>query len=213
MLVPALLFAGPDAEAGSVHGIVRPGQAVGRDAAHPNAYPGRANSLARPDDATRGRLADAVIYVETIPDSLAPATPQSEPQLVQENQSYRPRVVAVTAGGSVSFPNRDPIYHNVFSLSPTRRFDLGKYPRGQTKHVRFERTGVVKVYCDIHSNMEAFILVVPNGFYTRPNDRGEFRLPSLPAGRYTVVAWHPDFGEVRTAVDVTAEDLQIELGF
>lgn len=209
----ALLFQGTNAHAGIVRGVVRAAHAVESGGAAPNAYPGRANALANPATPPRGHMTDAVVYVESVDDSVTEPTGGGEPQLVQEHQAFSPRVVAVLAGGRVSFPNRDAIYHNVFSLSPTRRFDLGKYPQGQTKHVRFDRPGLVKVYCDIHSNMEAFVLVLPNRFFARPNERGEFQLPELPAGRYTLVAWHPDYGEVRESIEVTGNGTHVELGF
>jgi hypothetical protein len=104
----------------------------------------------------------------------------------------------------VDFPNLDPIYHNVFSLSPVRRFDLGKYPRGHSRQVTFPKPGLVNVYCDIHSDMEAFILVLPNHAFARPTRAGEFTLPDLPAGRYILKAWHPDLGERSETVEVPA---------
>ena len=115
-----------------------------------------------------------------------------------------PRVVAVTRGGAVDFPNLDPIFHNVFSVSPTRRFDLGKYPRPKSKRVTFPKCGLVKVYCDIHSDMEGFILVVPSSFFTRPDASGAFRLEGVPAGTWKLRVWHPDAPEM--AREVTAPE-------
>ena len=108
-------------------------------------------------------------------------------------------------GGSVAFPNLDPIYHNVFSVSPTKRFDLGKYGKGQSRTVRFEKPGVVNVYCDIHTDMAAFIVVTPSRAWARPGDDGRYELRGLPAGRYHLVWWHPDARGGETDVDVPAE--------
>jgi hypothetical protein len=120
----------------------------------------------------------------------------------------------VAVGTEVDFPNRDAIYHNVFSLSPVKRFDLGKYPRGHSKQVTFGKPGRVQVFCDIHSNMEAHIIVLPHRAFTRPGEKGAYALPDLPAGTYTLVLWHPDFGETRTKVTVTAQqDTRADLGY
>ena len=100
----------------------------------------------------------------------------------QKDKQFIPHVLAIQSGTDVVFPNFDPIYHNVFSLSPSRRFDLGKYPRGSSRTVNFPKPGLVNVYCDIHSNMEAFILVLPHHGFTRPRASGEFRLPDLGEG-------------------------------
>ena len=114
----------------------------------------------------------------------------------------------------VDFPNMDPIFHNVFSVSPTRRFDLGKYPRGHSKQVAFPREGLVKVYCDIHSSMEAFVLVVPTQCFTRADENGNFALPDLPEGIYTFRFWHPEFDEQERRVSVPATgDVTIGVGW
>ena len=170
-------------------------------------YAGRTSALASPSVPTRGLPKDAVVYVETLPADvdarIAPAA--DHPKLAQQNQAFAPRVIAVSVGSSVDFPNLDPIYHSVFSVSPTKRFDLGRYGRGHSKRVVFTKPGLVNVYCDIHSNMEGFVLVVPNHAFARPDDEGRFALPDLPPGRYTVVVWHPDAGTVRREVTVPEE--------
>ena len=153
----------------------------------------------------RGLVTDAVIYLAQVPrdaDSALAARPVPRPQLAQKDQAFVPRVVPVAVGTAVEFPNLDPIYHNVFSLSATKRFDLGKYPRGHSKTVVFDRLGQVNVYCDIHSEMEAFVLVLRNHAFVQPAADGAFALPELPAGRYELHVWHPDYPEVVRAVDV-----------
>lgn len=170
-----------------------------------DAYAGRASSLAKPSVPVRGLLKDAVVYVETLPEGVDALIPPGadRPKLAQQNQAFEPRVIAIAAGSSVEFPNLDPIYHSVFSVSPTKRFDLGRYGRGHSKRVVFTKPGLVNVYCDIHSNMEGFVLVVPNHAFARPDDEGRFALPELPPGRYTVVVWHPDAGTARREVTLT----------
>ena len=179
-------------------------------------YAGRASSLPEPRVPARGLPQDAVIYIESIPAAVndrLPA-PSTRPQLAQQGQSFMPRVIAVPAGGIVDFPNLDPIYHSVFSVSPTRRFDLGRYGRGRSKSVQFNKPGLVNVYCDIHSNMEGFILVTPNRALARPDASGAFALPDLPPGRYALRAWHPDMAPIEREVVVPESgDADVDLRF
>ena len=129
----------------------------------------------------------------------------SRPVRVTMNQSQRrfdPDVVAVSAGSSVSFPNGDPIFHNVFSLSETKHFDLGNYKEGDTRVIAFEHPGVVQVHCHLYANMSGAILVTPNSWFTQPAASGAFSLPALPPGHYTVVAWHKTAGFFRREIDV-----------
>jgi plastocyanin len=159
-----------------------------------------------------------VVYVDHVParaeSALAAATTTTMPRLAQRGQSFVPRVLAIAAGTRVDFPNQDPIYHNVFSLSPARRFDLGKYPRGSSRQVIFPKPGLVNVYCDIHKDMEAFVLVLPHHGFARPSASGDYKLPDLPAGSYLVRAWHPDLGERATTVNVPKTgDVTADLSF
>jgi len=182
-----------------------------------NAYPGRAGAMTGMHGPALGRVTDAVVYVEKIPaaaESALARMPPARPRLAQKDEAFVPRVVPVAVGSAVDFPTLDPICHNVFSLSPTRRFDLGKYPRGQSKAVVFNRPGLVKVYCDIHSEMEAFVLVLPNRAFAQPRPDGAFELPELPPGRYELHVWHPDLPEIVRAVDLPeGGDARVELSF
>ena len=113
----------------------------------------------------------------------------------QVNESFTPRVVAVTIGSEVEFPNDDPIYHNVFSLSRAKNFNLGRYPRGDTRRVRFDRPGVVKVFCEIHSHMSATVMVFDHPWFAVPDEEGRFELPAVPAGEREITAWHERLGD------------------
>jgi plastocyanin len=141
-----------------------------------------------------------VVYLES---DKAPAAAKSLATLNQVGERFVPEVVVVPVGSSVSFPNSDPIFHNVFSLSKAREFDLGFYPAGQTRSVKFDKPGPVQVFCHLHPHMSATILVVPNAWYTRPNDRGSFTFSTIPAGTYQVVVWHKSAGFFKKRVQVS----------
>lgn len=182
-----------------------------------NPYPGRASSMTGVQPRTRGLATDAVVYVDQVParaESVLAATRAPVPRLAQKDQAFVPRVLAIAVGTRVDFPNLDPIYHNVFSLSPPRRFDLGKYPRGQSRTVVFPRPGLVQVFCDIHSTMAAFVLVLPHHAYTQPSADGAWALDGLPPGRYELRAWHPDLPEMVRAVDLPETgEARLDLAF
>ena len=203
VLIASLALAAP-VTAGTLRGSVRVPSAPAADAGF-RPYAGRASSLPAPVRAVRGAVTDVVLYVDHLPEDAAPRAGVATPQLGQRGQAFEPRVVVVPVGGTVEFPNFDPIFHNVFSVSPARRFDLGKYPRGASRSVRFPKAGVVNVYCDIHSDMSAFIVVVPTAAWTRPDRDGGYTLEGLPAGRYQLRWWHPDFGAGSMSVDVPAD--------
>ena len=141
-----------------------------------------------------------VVFLES--DSLSTPKPVTA-TVSQSDERFDPDMVIVTAGSTVSFPNSDPIFHNVFSLSKVREFDLGYYPAGATRTVKFDKPGVVQVYCHLHPNMYASILVVPNNWYVRPSDQGNFEFSSIPPGNYQVVVWHKSAGLFRKRIQVT----------
>lgn len=164
----------------------------------------------RPDVATPGAagpreipdLRRGVVYLETAPRSAFDERDPGRAVMDQRNELFVPHVLAVMVGTIVDFPNSDLIYHNVFSLSRAKRFDLGRYAAGKSKGVRMDRTGVVRVFCDIHSHMNAFVLVFNHPFFDVTDVEGRFELPSLPAGPYTVVGWYEGEARVTRSVDV-----------
>ena len=122
----------------------------------------------------------------------------------QENRMFAPSLLVIPVGSMVSFPNLDPIFHNVFSLSKAKAFDLGNYSKGHTRMVNFNKPGVVLVNCRIHTNMSAVVLVAPNQFYAVPDREGRFSIKDVPAGKYTAVAWHKAAGFLRK--EIVAEE-------
>lgn len=138
-------------------------------------------------------LTNVIVFLQDAP---RPATlPPSRARIVQENETFVPRVVAITRGSTVDFPNADPFFHDVFSLSRSGTFDLGSYPRGQTKSHQFKKPGLVKVYCHIHSHMTASIMVFDHPFFAIPKTDGTFTIDDVPPGSYKVSAWHERIGE------------------
>jgi hypothetical protein len=113
-------------------------------------------------------------------------------------------VVAITRGSTIDFPNGDPIFHNVFSLSAAATFDLGRFPKGASRSRVFDKPGLVKVYCHLHSHMSATILVLEHPYYTVPDADGVFTLAGVPEGRHTLVAWHERVGERASVVQIEA---------
>jgi plastocyanin len=125
-------------------------------------------------------------------------------EMEQQNRRFSPDLLVIPAGSSVSFPNFDPIFHNVFSLSKPKSFDLGNYSKGQTRMVTFAKPGIVAVYCHLHPNMTGTIVVTPNQYAARVGVTGQFSLADVPPGKYTVVAWHKTGGTFRQTIEVTA---------
>jgi len=122
--------------------------------------------------------------------------------LDQRNERFEPEIVIVPTGSTVEFPNWDPIFHNVFSLSKSQPFDLGFYPKGQSRTVKFNHPGIVQVYCHIHASMYAAIIVTSTPWYAQPSADGSFSWSDVPAGHYRLSAWHKIAGLFRTEIDV-----------
>jgi len=138
-----------------------------------------------------GEFANVVVYLDAAPGlERRGRSAGGELAIRQEGLAFGPHVLPVLKGSIVSFPNTDPVFHNVFSLSRAASFDLGRYPRGEAKSVRFDAPGVVKVFCHIHSDMSAVVLVLDNPYFAVPGAAGGFRIDGIPAGEYRAVAWH-----------------------
>ena len=123
----------------------------------------------------------SVVYLETAPNnpSAGASGAKQTAAIDQRDETFVPHVLAVSSGTTVAFPNSDEIYHNVFSLSRVRAFDLGRYAAGKSKAVVFDRPGIVRVFCDIHSHMSAFVLVFPHEFFAVTDEDGRYAINGL----------------------------------
>jgi plastocyanin len=147
-------------------------------------------------------LANVVVYLKDAP--ARAELPAMHAVITQRDEQFEPRVVAITRGSTVEFPNFDPYFHNVFSLSGAATFDLGRYPKGASRRRRFTSAGVVKVFCHLHSHMNAAILVFDHPFFTTASAEGAFTLTGVPPGRYRAAAWHERAGETDVSLTVEA---------
>src|SRR5437588_7152148 len=112
------------------------------------------------------------------------------PRLVQRNKHFEPHIIVVPVGSSVEFPNRDPFFHNVFSLFEGKRFDLGLYEAGSSRDVHFDKPGVSYIFCNIHPEMSAVVIAVETPYYATSDARGEIAIRNVPAVRYTLRVWY-----------------------
>jgi plastocyanin len=186
------------------------------DVAHPLAA---AEHRATPVDPLDSPLREAddrrraVVYFETAPRGAFEYREDARATMDQRNETFVPHLLAITVGTVVDFPNSDRIYHNVFSLSKTKRFDLGRYAVGHSKSVRFDRPGIVRVFCDIHSHMNAFILVFSHRFFGITDDAGRYAIEGVPPGNYTMLAWYEGSVRDQRAVTVTPDARVVEADF
>lgn len=155
-----------------------------------------------------GRIAqdvgNAVVYIE----GRGPRGRPVRADMTLDSRQFRPRVVAVAAGSTVRFPNSDPFNHNVFSLSEPNDFDLGLYGLHEAGSKRFNRPGLVRVYCNIHPGMSGFVVVLGNAWFTQPGADGTFTIADVPPGRYTLKVWHERANEVSQEITVPEGGLE-----
>jgi plastocyanin len=139
----------------------------------------------------------------------APTPPVSKQplRLTQHNKSFEPHVLIVPVGSVVQFPNRDPFFHNVFSLFEGKRFDLGLYEAGSTRNISFDRPGISYIFCNIHAEMSAVVIALDTPYFGISNRKGEIVIPAVPAGRYTMRTWYETAPQ--DALDAMTHDISI----
>jgi hypothetical protein len=160
-------------------------------------------------------LDDAVVWLEAIPDDVEHRlatggfrwfwqAPRQEPvALLRERaRHFEPHVTVLPVLAPLEIRNDDDVWHGAFSVTPEHRFELGKRAPGSTDTLRFDAPGVISVRCDIHPDMAAYIAVTPNHAFARASETGGWQFPDVPAGVYTLHAWHPDRGETKLPVHV-----------
>ena len=190
--------AGVCAETTTVHGRVEAVRAGNTD----ESKPGKAKSgESKPGDSRsrNGAIPATVVWLTPALGSgieLDPPKPNQggNPRLVQKNKSFDPRILVVPAGSMVEFPNRDPFFHNVFSLFEGKRFDLGLYEAGTTRAVRFDRPGISYIFCNIHPEMSAVIITVSTPLYAIAKEDGEVTIAGVPNGHYLLHIWSEGMG-------------------
>jgi plastocyanin len=167
---------------------------------------------------TGHRVKDAsnlVVWLTPIGASPAPPAPQQSPsqipQLVQKDKMFHPSLLVIPAGGKVEFPNRDPFFHNVFSLFDGKRFDLGLYESGTTRFVTFEKPGISFIFCNIHAQMSAVVVALDTPYYAVSDARGEIDMRDVEPGRYLMHVFHPSVSpgtlhEAEREITVTTGD-------
>lgn len=158
----------------------------------------------------KGGASHVVVFLENVVGG--PASEPRPAEMRQLGKQFLPKVLPVVVGTEVSFPNQDNVYHNVFSRSKTKPFDLGMIKQEAGPSLRFDETGLVKVYCNIHSYMVGYILVLNNPFFTVTDAQGSFQISGIPPGQYTVRAWQRFGPEATATVDLAPGQIR-ELDF
>ena len=198
------VVAAPLAPTGRLTGRVTIGPELSSRRMRFQLYPDQVRLAASPDESRpAGDPGDVVVFLEEVSKASAPdGRNVPAPVMRQDGLTFHPHLLTILRGTTVEFPNADPIFHNVFSLSRASSFDLGRYPQGSSRSVRFEKPGVVKVFCHIHSDMNAIILVLDNPFFARPGADGRYQIGAVPPGEYRVVAWHERAKPFRRSVRI-----------
>ena len=155
-----------------------------------------------PPPGQKATPAGTVIWLPGVASAAAATAPTAT--VVSRNKRFEPHVVAVRKGGSVAFPNVDPIYHNAFSVSATNAFDLGLYRKGASRSATMKAPGLVHVYCNIHPDMAAYVMVVEGDLSGVADDAGTLRVAGIPPGRHVVRLWNEMAGEQEATFDFAA---------
>ena len=155
---------------------------------------------------------NVAVWLEGVPHGGSARAGAKTTRMQQSSKQFQPKLLIVEKSATVDFPNLDPIYHNVFSVSGGNRFDLGLYRSGSSKSKTFEEAGLVRVYCNIHPQMVGFVMVVDSDFAAVTGKDGAFRFDNVPPGNYVLKAWNEQSGETSQPVAVrSATDAPLSL--
>jgi plastocyanin len=191
------------AEASEVAGKIILQKSLGKQAVAPTAYDLRGVAVqdSAPNRQRISQFERVAVWLES--DRRSAVEPVAA-TMQQRNRRFEPELLVIPAGSTVDFPNLDFMFHNIFSLSRTQAFDLGYYPKGQSRKVTFPRPGVVQVYCHVHSNMYAAIVVTSSRWSGKPDRDGAFAWPDVPPGKYRLMVWQRFGGLYRKDLEVPA---------
>jgi Carboxypeptidase regulatory-like domain len=154
-------------------------------------------------------LKDFLVYIDQPISGFTLPPPKTVQVIIQKDGTFQPHVLPILVGTTIEWPNHDEIYHNVFSMSDPKQFDLGLYKNDQLKRVLFDKPGKIDVFCSIHTKMHCILFVLENPYYATTDTKGHYNIKNIPAGTYTLRAWHerlpsqtkeitvPQTGEVR----------------
>jgi len=146
---------------------------------------------------------DAVVYLENVPGQFA--APKQPPEIDQLKMVFIPHVLPVVVGTTVRFLNSDPVLHNVFTPSKAgNKFNLGTWPKGEAKTYTFDKPGDVRLLCNVHPEMEAWVVVLPNPYFAKTGPDGSYSIANVPAGKYTLKVWHEKLKSPPQEVEVPA---------
>jgi len=166
---------------------------------------------APPRDPIAAEIRNVVVYLEgdsaTLPASEDLIARRRHGSIAQHDERFVPHVLAVMQGATVDFPNQDDVFHNVYSLSNAAAnggFDLGRYPKGASRSWTFPKPGTVSVFCHIHTDMSATLLVLANPFFATPDESHHYAIEDVPEGDYTIVGWHEHIRPISRRIHVTA---------
>jgi plastocyanin len=149
---------------------------------------------------------DVVIWL-TPAQSAAPVAPGPTARLAQKNKKFVPHVVAVTQGTEIEFPNQDLFFHNVFSIHQGKTFDLGLYESGAARKIRFSQPGVSYIFCNIHPQMSAVVVVLRTRHFAVTDAEGNFQINHVPPGRYKLAVWN----ELTPEAELTSQERELEV--
>lgn len=199
------LFAAP-ARAGDIDGKVAiPDRKPQAKTAVDRHYPG---AVLQSADRQHG---PAVVFLEGMPGEGAPDPLPEKPRIEQRNRQFSPLILPVTVGTTVAFPNLDDEYHNVFSRSEAKELELGRYGKGEVREVAFDKPGLIRLRCEVHSAMHSVVVVLKNRWYAVTDADGKYVLKGVPAGKYRLYAYQEDAKASGTSDPLHAFERDVEV--